>query len=152
MRTPWVGTGGVGVYGISEGALRMILTNNSGIYLVTLNNEVPISVNRQDPRRAATAITATKANCKIGRAKNLGQRLGNYQATFGPGNVNFHLIAYTTEIDVAEKVILAALDRYRIRGRTGRQNEWLENISSHEARDIAVSAIKTAKIAHTLVP
>jgi hypothetical protein len=36
------------------------------------------------------------------------------------------------EIDSVEKVILKGLNEYRMRGISGRKNEWLENISSDE--------------------
>ena len=40
------------------------------------------------------------------------------------------------EIDEAEKAILKMLGEYRIRGRTGRKNEWLENINPSEVKQI----------------
>jgi hypothetical protein len=40
----------------------------SGIYIVTLNNPHPISVNANDRRVADRAIKVTKDNCKVGKA------------------------------------------------------------------------------------
>ena len=66
---------------------------NSGIYLVTLNNEFPISVNAHDPRISEKCIKVNKSNCKIGKAKNLESREKNYFTTFGMQNVNFRVLA-----------------------------------------------------------
>ena len=65
----------------------------SGIYLVTLLNEIPISVNAHDPRIAHKGIKVDKTNCKIGKAKNLEAREKNYFKTFKEDNVNFRLLA-----------------------------------------------------------
>jgi hypothetical protein len=104
----------------------------SGIYIVTLNNPHPISVNANDKRVADRAIKVTKDNCKVGKAKDLEKRKNNYFKTFGEPNVNFRALAHTEEIDSIEKVILKGLNEYRMRGISGRKNEWLENISSDE--------------------
>ena len=61
----------------------------SGIYIVTLNNEEPISVNANDPRIAHKAIKVTRTNCKFGKARNLKAREKYYFKTFGEHNVNF---------------------------------------------------------------
>ena len=42
---------------------------DSGIYIVTLNNEEPISVNAQDQRIAHKAIKVTKANTHVMRGQ-----------------------------------------------------------------------------------
>lgn len=101
----------------------------SGLYLVTLNNSELISVNANDPRRVSTAIKVNKFNCKFGKARDLSVRERNYQKVFGSHNVNFIPLALLHEIDLAEKIILNELDRYRIRGVTGQKNEWLHNIN-----------------------
>ncbi len=99
------------------------MTNNpkSGIYIVTLINDQPISVNANDPRIADKAIKVTKKNCKIGKAKDLASRMNSYYKVFVERNVNFRPVVEMLEIDEAEKVILASLDQYRIRGKTGRK-------------------------------
>ena len=38
-----------------------------GLYIVTLNNDQPISVNAHDPRHAQRAIRVTKEHCQCGR-------------------------------------------------------------------------------------
>jgi hypothetical protein len=110
--------------------LVKINMNRMGIYIVTLNNEELISVNANDKRVADKAIKVNKFNCKVGKAKDLEKRKKNYFRTFGKENVNFTVLSYTTEIDIVEKQILKKLDNHRIKGRTGRKNEWLQNITS----------------------
>ncbi len=46
-------------------------TTISGIYIVTLNNSEPISVNADDPRYAQTSIKVTRHNCKFGKAESI---------------------------------------------------------------------------------
>jgi hypothetical protein len=99
-----------------------------GLYIVTLSNEHPISVNAHDRRIADKAIKVTHANCKFGKAKVLEGRRKNYEKTFGAEYVEFTPLAVLQDIAVAEKAILNKLNAYRIRGRTGRKNEWLEGI------------------------
>jgi len=118
----------------------------SGLYIVTLNNEEPISVNAQDPRVADRAIKVTKENCKFGKAKNLEIRCKNYYKTFGEKNVNFKPIVLLEDIQSIEKYVLNALDEYRVRGTTGRKNEWLEGIDSESVESIALACIKESGV------
>lgn len=118
----------------------------SGLYLVTLNNEEPISVNANDPRVADKAIKVTKANCKFGRTKNLAVREKGYCKVFGEHNVNFKPLVQLEETDIAEKAILNCLDNHRIRGRTGRKNEWLENINPETVEATVFSTLKKTGI------
>ena len=116
----------------------------SGIYLVTLNNAIPISVNAHDPRIAHKCIKVDKKNCKIGKAKNLEARKKNYFKTFKEHNVNFSVLARLglADIEIAEKAILTELNQFRIRGSTGRANEWLQNICPDDAIKIVVQILK----------
>lgn len=98
-------------------------------------------MNAQDPRVADKAIKVTKANCKVGKANILEARKMNYHKTFGIENVNFVPIARLSDIDTAEKAILDALDGHRMKGKTGRKNEWLEGIQPEDAIRIALTAI-----------
>lgn len=123
----------------------------SGIYIVTLNNHEPISVNAQDSRVADKAIKVTKANCKFGKAKNLKAREKNYFKTFGEQNVDFKPIALIEDFAQAEKAVLVRLDQYRIRGRTGRKNEWLEGVSAERVLDIVLSALEELEVSHELL-
>jgi hypothetical protein len=119
-----------------------------GMYIVTLNNYEPISVNAHDPRIAEKAIKVTRANIKIGKAKSLLARSKNYEKTFGPGNVNFYPVAQTDEIEEVERAILAKVDEHRIRGRTGRKNEWLEGISPATALELLLQALKETGVSY----
>lgn len=103
------------------------------MYIVTLNNSQPISVNAHDPRVAEQAINVTRDNCKIGKAKDLAARATNYSKTFGRENVTFYPVAVTDAYQQIERAVLRELDDYRMRGRTGRKNEWLHTITPAEA-------------------
>lgn len=123
----------------------------SGLYIVTLNNRTPISVNAHDPRIAHKTIQVTKDNCKVGKAKNLEARRKNYAKTFGEHNVNYAPIARLDDIKAAEKAVLAALDAYRIRGAGGRKNEWLAGIDAQTVRTIALEALNASCITHEVL-
>src|SRR5947208_934420 len=103
--------------------------SQSGLYIVTLNNVTPISVNANDPRIASKCIMVTSANCKFGKAKNLSTRAGNYQKVFGAENVNFFPIVGLEDIASAERAVLNQLSQWRVRGNSGRKNEWLVGIT-----------------------
>ena len=121
---------------------------DSGLYIVTLHNTRPISVNANDPRIADQAIKVTNANCKFGKAQSLKAREKNYFGVFGEHNVNFTPIALTDDFVLAEQAVLARLDRYRIRGRTGRKNEWLEGIDAQKVLEIAFHTLDELGIRH----
>ncbi len=123
----------------------------SGLYIVTLNNEHPISVNANDPRVADRAIKVTRENCKFGKAKILEGRKNNYYKTFGEENVNFKPIVRLQDIDSAENAILEKLDKHRMLGRTGRKNEWLEGINSNQVLEIAISTLNEFNFEYELV-
>ena len=121
---------------------------DSGIYIVTLNNSEPISVNANDPRTVDKAIKVTKANCKFGKAKNLKAREKNYYKVFGEHNVHFKPVALIEDIALAEKAVLARLDGYRMRGKTGRKNEWLEGIDTKEVLAIVFDTLNELDISY----
>ena len=118
----------------------------SGLYIVTLNNWEPISVNANDPRLAGKAIKVTRSNCKFGKAKNLAARNKNYNKTFGTHNVNFFPIIKLSDIDLVEKEVLNNLDAYRVKGRTGRKNEWLQHISPTDVENIIIKTLDSLNI------
>lgn len=105
------------------------IAGKSGLYIVTLKNEELISVNSNDKRIADNSIKVNFLNCKFGKAKNLKAREKQYQKVFGIENVVFIPLVFMTDIDRAESEILTELLPFRIRGRTGRPNEWLDNIA-----------------------
>ena len=121
---------------------------DSGIYIVTLNNSEPISVNANDPRVAEKAIKVTKANCKFGKARSLKAREKNYFKVFGEHNVNFMPIALIEDIAIAEKAVLTRLDCYRIRGTTGRKNEWLEGIDANDVLQVVLHTLEELRLSH----
>jgi len=127
------------------------MTNEPGIYIVTLNNEVPISINAQDPRCADKVYKANKHNVKVGKAKSLKNRRGNYYKTFGEENVNFQPIIITNEIDIAEKHIIKKLDDFRVRNPvSNRKTEWLIGIDKESALEIVLNGIKNSGVAYEL--
>ena len=113
----------------------------SGLYLVTLSNVEPISVNANDPRIAERCIRVSHVNCKVGKARCLDARRASYASVFGAGHVNFSVMARTAEFVLAEKLVLKALDPWRIRGATGRKNEWLRGIGAAEVERLAIEAL-----------
>jgi hypothetical protein len=118
--------------------------SQSGLYIVTLNNAEPISVNANDPRIASKCITVTSANCKFGKAKNLSTRARNYEKVFGPENVNFVPIVTLEDIASAERLVLSHLSQWRVRGKSGRKNEWLLGIAPEQLERIVVSTLAEA--------
>jgi hypothetical protein len=56
----------------------MTAMHDAGLYIVTLNNGLPISVNANDPRIVHKCIAVSRLNCKFGKAKNLDRRRDNY--------------------------------------------------------------------------
>jgi hypothetical protein len=107
------------------------------IYLVTLNSEIPISVKNDDLRHRENTIKVNFQNCKVGQTTNSEARKASYYKTFGEDNVNFNVIAFEVEkCKAVEASILKELDNHRIKGKTGRKNEWLENIGAREVERV----------------
>ena len=119
---------------------------DSGLYIVALNNEQPISVNAHDPRIAARCIKVSRLNCKVGKAASLAGRERNYWKTFGAGNVPFTPVAYVHGIAVAERIVLTHLSPWRVRGLTGRKNEWLVGIEPVEVQRIVLAVLAESGI------
>jgi hypothetical protein len=128
----------------------VMIRRDAGLYLVTLNNDEPISVNANDPRIADKCIRVTRANCKFGKAKRLTRRCDNYGKVFGVENVNFKVVAFTDDIGLAERLVLKALSPWCIRGPTGRKNEWLEGIAPTDVERIAFGALHAAGLVFAL--
>jgi hypothetical protein len=120
------------------------------MYIVTLKNRAPISVNAQDPRMADRCIKVTCVNCKVGKAKSFAARERNYFKTFGEDNVVFRPIAFATDLVAAERAVLAALSRWRILSGAKRKTEWLVGIAPSDAEARALEALRNAGIAFTL--
>jgi hypothetical protein len=122
-------------------------TDNSGLYIVALSNQEPVSVNAHDPRIAHRAIKVNREHCKFGKARNLRLRERNYLKCFGAEFVDFRPIALLEDIERAERLVLAQLSGWRVRGTTGRRNEWLHGISPVEVERIAISTLTRSGIA-----
>ena len=69
---------------------------------------------------------------------------------FGAGNVNFRIIALTADIGAAERIVLDALGQWRVRGATGRKNEWLVGVDGDEVERIALATLEAAGIGFPL--
>jgi hypothetical protein len=113
-----------------------------GLYIVTVDCDEPISVNASDQRIADRCIAITRANCKFGRAKNLLARYRSYQKTFAPHQVIFRVVALLEDINAAEAACVSKLKPWRMRGRTGRLNEWLSTIDPSEVERMAIEALR----------
>ena len=122
------------------------LKNTSGLYIVTLKNHDPISVNANDKRLAEKCIKVNFQNCKFGKAKCLYRRHKNYLKVFGEENTFYTPIVSLQEIDLAESLILKALDQYRLKGRTGKKNEWLCNLTKDQLIEIIMTSLENSNI------
>ncbi|MFU2487151.1 hypothetical protein [Thauera sp. WH-1] len=129
---------------------------HGGLYLVTLNNETPISVNAGDHRVAQRAIQVRRGDIKVGKSEHLTKRHGNYVRNFGRDHVNFSVLAYIpggkSDRDRAESVVFECFRPFRIRGTTGRLNEWMNGVSASDARAMALEALRDSGIEHLVVP
>lgn len=123
------------------------ITSKSGIYLVVLRNEHLISVNADRPRIADRCIKVTRKNCKYGKAVNLARRRKDYVKTFGATNVDFRVLAETEFHNQIETALNGLLSPYRIKGRSGRPNEWLEGITATEVERRICEVIKSFSLA-----
>ena len=122
----------------------------SGIYLVQLENEIPMPVTR-DPRYVATCAKVNRDNIKVGKAKDLAYRETNYWKEFDRENVLFEPLAEMDEIVTAETVILRALKQYRKRSPKGGRLEWLEGISYENVKITVFAALDEQGISYTIV-
>jgi hypothetical protein len=120
---------------------HMLVPALPGLYMVTVACDEPISVNASDLRIADRCIAITSANCKFGRAKNLLARYRSYQKTFTPHEVTFRVVALLDEIIAAEAACAMQLKQWRVRGRTGRLNEWLVNIEPEQVKEIVIDTL-----------
>jgi hypothetical protein len=121
---------------------------DAGLYIVTLtNNEEPISVNANAARIADAGIRVARLHCKFGKASSPARRRDDDCRAFGAGKAGFRPIALTVAIGEAERVVLWALDAWRVRGNTGRKNEWLVGIAGPEVVRIALDVLRLSGIA-----
>ena len=100
-----------------------------GLYFVRLRGEELVSVNDNDPKRRDRCIKVNSANSKYGKATtSLRSRYAAYCRTFGASRVRFDVLVLHDDPTLIERDLHAHFLLHRIRGSTGRPNEWLENI------------------------
>lgn len=123
----------------------------SGLYIVMLRNEEPISVNRGDARIEHRCIRVARGNCKFGKATDFARRRVGYERVFGADNVVFVPLFALEDIARGERTVLAELAPWRLRGRSGRRHEWLGGIAPTEVERIARCALERAGIAFAVI-
>ena len=65
-----------------------------------------------------------------------------YRRNFGAHHVVFRVLALLEDINACERRVLQELDPWRMRGRTGRKNEWLEGIDADEVLTRVMWAVR----------
>lgn len=116
----------------------------AGLYIVTLTNEHPISVNADRPAIAAGCFKVTRENCKFGCAVNLHRRRRDYFKTFGERYVQFHALASVNQPKHIETLVARQLIPHRIRGANGRLNEWLAGITPQEVEAVMLATLENS--------
>lgn len=101
-----------------------------------------MSVNGDRTKISDRCIFVNRENCKYGRAVNLARRKSDYERTFGTENVVFKVVAVTDHFEAVETEAGNRLGAFRIRGRTGRQNEWLQGIAAEDVERILADIIR----------
>lgn len=129
--------------------MQATIHRGPGIYIVTLTNQHFISVNADRPLIAERCIKVNHEHCKFGKALNLQARRGNYFKTFGAEFVRFHPIASVEQPAVIESLLASRLLRFRMRGSTGRPNEWLSGITPLEVEAEVLAALEASGLAYT---
>ncbi len=124
---------------------------DSGLYLITLTNEEPISANAHDDRIAQTSVAVNRDNCKFGKARSLRNRNKNYCKTFGARYANFQAIAAVSiqDLETAERLVAEQLRPYRIKGPSGRITEWMKGIEPTQVIRIALKTLQEGGIRFT---
>ncbi len=122
-----------------------------GIYIVTLTNEHLISVNADRPAISERCIKVNRQHCKFGKALNLQVRRGNYIKTFGAEHVRFHAIAAVAQPKLVESLVASTLLPHRLRGATGRLNEWLFGLSPLEVEAVVLEALVRSGLPYSIL-
>lgn len=107
----------------------MAIPAQSGLYFVTLRGEALVSVNDNNSAIRDRCIRVSHLNCKLGRARNLRARYRAYCKTFSLARVDFRVLSDHPEAYDAEAALLAEFLQWRMRGSSGRLNEWLADIA-----------------------
>jgi len=124
----------------------------SGIYFVRLLGEELISVNDHDAKRREHCIMVNLLNCKFGQAKDLRRRMRDYERTFR-GRAVFEVLCETTRSSELESDLKRHFALFRMRGKSGRQHEWLQGIAPKEALERAkIICIRFSTAGFPLLP
>lgn len=99
-----------------------------GLYFVRLSGDELISVNQNDLKRRDRCIKVNSRNSKYGIAQNLRSRYKSYCRTFGRERVQFAVLGLAAAPAAIESKLHQHFGKYRMRGLSGRQNEWLAGI------------------------
>ena len=111
----------------------------SGIYIVALKNEAPISSYSGDQRRQHLGTPVMRGDLKFGKSTNLTRRQRNYERTFGAENIEFKIVIETKSIDTLEASIKQRVANYRIVGINGRRLEWLRGLNFSALEEIVIN-------------
>ena len=122
----------------------------SGIYIVTIDSWTPVPVT-QDKRYVDICARVDHTNVKVGKAKNLNVRHGNYENEFPSCNVQFRTIAHTEDIKAAERAVKQAIQPYRMRSPKGGLMEWLEGVPAGRVRELVLAALAESGVPHEVV-
>ena len=122
----------------------------AGLYVVTLTNDEPISVNADRPSIADRCIKVHRAHCKFGKALDLHARRNNYQKTFS-GYARFHPIAAVHPPEPVETLVGMELEQFRVRGLTGLPNEWLLGVTPEQVESVILMALEQARLPYRIL-
>lgn len=112
-----------------------------GLYFVRLSGDELISVNHNDLKRRDRCIMVNSANSKYGIAQNLRNRYLSYCRTFGRERVQFAVLGLASAPAPIESKLHRHFGKYRMRGLSGRLNEWLAGIDPDVAFQQALEII-----------
>ncbi|MFD1798221.1 hypothetical protein FQV27_16780 [Paracoccus aurantiacus] len=112
-----------------------------GLYFVRLSGDELISVNHNDLKRRDRCIMVNSENSKYGIAQNLRSRYLSYCRTFGSERVQFAVLGLSSGPAAIESKLHRHFGKYRMRGLSGRLNEWLAGIDPEAAYRQALAII-----------
>lgn len=110
----------------------MPFPTRSGLYFVTLRGDALVSVNDNNPLVRERCIRVNHLNAKLGRARNMRARYRAYCRTFSKARVDFRVLSDHPKAYATEAALLARFTSWRMRGASGRPNEWLEGIAPED--------------------
>lgn len=112
---------------------------NSGIYIVTLNNEELMPSQLGDDK----SLMVNKHNVKFGKSRNLVKRQKDYEEHFGKDNVNFKVVFLSDNLDADEAKIAEHLSVWRCKSpKTQQPLEWLHHVHADVVEGIIISNLQ----------